>query len=98
MNVALVERDAVGVTRLNRGCIPVKAFLETAAVHRHVEHSVDFGIESSAPTVNFAVTQARKARIVDGLVKGIGGLCKSRKVSVFNGTGSLGAKPHRARR
>ena len=91
LNVALVERDALGGTCLNRGCIPAKAFLETAAVHRHVKHAADFGIEASSPKVNFAVTQARKQKIVDGLVKGIGGLCKSRKVSVFNGTGSLGA-------
>ena len=91
LNVALVERDALGGTCLNRGCIPAKAFLETAAVHRHVEHAADFGIEASSPKVNFAVTQARKRKIVDGLVKGIGGLCKSRKVTVFNGTGSLGA-------
>lgn len=91
MNVALVERDALGGTCLNRGCIPAKAFLETAAVHRHVQHSADFGIESSPPVVNFAVTQARKSKIVEGLVKGIGGLCKSRKVAVFPGTGSLGA-------
>lgn len=91
MNVALVERDALGGTCLNRGCIPAKAFLETASVYRHVAHAADFGIESSAPVVNFATTQARKKKIVDGLVKGIGGLCKSRKVTVFNGTGSLGA-------
>ena len=91
MNVALVERDALGGTCLNRGCIPAKAFLETASVFRHVAHAAEFGIEASAPAVNFATTQARKAKIVDGLVKGIGGLCKSRKVTVFNGTGSLGA-------
>ena len=91
MNVALVERDALGGTCLNRGCIPAKAFLETAAVHRHVQHAADFGIEAGTPAVNFAVTQARKRKIVDGLVKGIGGLCKARKVTVFAGTGSLGA-------
>ncbi|MGA1648099.1 MAG: FAD-dependent oxidoreductase, partial [Ilumatobacteraceae bacterium] len=91
MNVALVERDALGGTCLNRGCIPAKAFLETAAVNRHVAHAADFGINTSSPSVDFAVTQARKRKIVDGLVKGIGGLCKSRKVTVFNGTGALGA-------
>ena len=91
VNVALVERDALGGTCLNRGCIPAKAFLETASVYRHVAHAADFGINASAPSVDFAVTQARKRKIVDGLVKGIGGLCKSRKVTVFNGTGSLGA-------
>jgi dihydrolipoamide dehydrogenase len=91
LRVALVEKDALGGTCLNRGCIPAKAFLETAAVKRHVEHSADFGIQSSAPTVEFAVTQARKQKIVAGLVGGIAAMCKGRKVEVFNGTGRLGA-------
>jgi dihydrolipoamide dehydrogenase len=92
LNVALVEKDALGGTCLNRGCIPAKAFLETAAVKRHVDHSSDFGIESGGTaTVDFARTQARKQGIVDGLVKGIAAMCKGRKVEVFNGVGALGA-------
>ncbi len=91
LSVALVEKDALGGTCLNRGCIPAKAFLETAAVKRHVEHSADFGIQSSAPTVEFAVTQARKQKIVAGLVGGIAAMCKGRKVEVFDGIGRLGA-------
>ncbi len=92
LNVALVEKDALGGTCLNRGCIPAKAFLETAAVKRHVDHSSDFGIESGGTsTVDFARTQARKQGIVEGLVKGIAAMCKGRKVEVFNGVGALGA-------
>ena len=91
LNVALVEKDALGGTCLNRGCIPAKAFLETAAVKRHVQHAGEFGIEASEPAVNFAVTQERKQKIVKGLVGGIAAMCKGRKVEVFNGTGSLGA-------
>lgn len=92
LKVALVEKDALGGTCLNRGCIPAKAFLETAAVKRHVDHSSDFGIESGGvASVDFARTQARKQGIVDTLVKGIAAMCKGRKVEVFNGTGSLGA-------
>lgn len=91
LKVALIEKDALGGTCLNRGCIPAKAFLETAAVKRHVDHAGDFGIATAAPTVDFAITQARKQRIVAGLVGGIGAMCKGRKVEVFNGTGSLGA-------
>lgn len=90
MQVALIEKDALGGTCLNRGCIPAKAFLETAAVKRHVDHSADFGVESGEPSVNFAVTQARKQKIVAGLVGGIAAMCKGRKVEVFNGVGSLG--------
>ena len=91
VKVALVEKDVLGGTCLNRGCIPAKAFLETAAVKRHVQHAADFGIESNAPSVNFAITQKRKQGIVDGLVKGIAGMCKNRKVEVFDGVGSLAA-------
>ena len=54
VKAALVEMDALGGTCLNRGCIPAKAFLETAAVHRHVAHAADFGIEASKPSVNAA--------------------------------------------
>ena len=61
LQVALVEMDALGGTCLNRGCIPAKAFLETAAVKRHVDHAADFGIEAGGPpSVNFARTQERK--------------------------------------
>ncbi|MDQ3468470.1 MAG: FAD-dependent oxidoreductase, partial [Actinomycetota bacterium] len=91
VKVALVEKDALGGTCLNRGCIPAKAFLETAAVHRHVQHAAEFGIDASAPIVNFAVTQQRKQKIVAGLVGGIAAMCKGRKVEVFNGVGRLGA-------
>ena len=89
LSVALVEKDKLGGTCLNRGCIRAKAFLETAAVHRHVQHAADVGIESSSPQVRFEVTQARKQKIVAGLVAGIGAMCKARKVTVFNGEGSL---------
>ena len=91
MKVALVERDTIGGTCLNRGCIPAKAFLETAAVQRHVAHAAEFGVEVAGSTLNFAVSQARKARIVDGLVKGLTGLTKSKKVTYILGTGSLEA-------
>ena len=91
LNVALVEMDDIGGTCLNRGCIPAKAFLETAAVQRHVAHAAEFGIESSAPVVNFAMAQARKQKIVDGLVKSLTGFMKSKKITILNGVGSLGA-------
>jgi dihydrolipoamide dehydrogenase len=91
LSVALVEKDVLGGTCLNRGCIPAKAFLETAAVKRHVDHSSDFGIDSGDAKVDFARVQERKQGIVAGLVGGIAAMCKNRKVEVFNGVGSLGA-------
>lgn len=89
MSVALVERDTIGGTCLNRGCIPAKAFLETAATNRHVAHASEFGINTNATGIDFSVSQARKVRIVEGLVKGLTGLTKSKKVTYLLGTGSL---------
>jgi dihydrolipoamide dehydrogenase len=60
-------------------------------MQRHVAHAAEFGVEVAGSTLNFAVSQARKARIVDGLVKGLTGLTKSKKVTYFLGTGSLEA-------
>lgn len=90
LRVALVEKDSLGGTCLNRGCIPAKAYLETAAVQRHVAHAGEFGIESSAPVVNFGTAQARKQKIVDGIVKSLGAFMKSKKITILEGVGSLG--------
>ncbi len=91
LNVALVEKGSLGGTCLNRGCIPAKALLESAAVQRHVAHAGEFGIESSAPIVNFGTIQARKQKIVDGIVKSLGAFMKSKKITILDGVGALGA-------
>jgi dihydrolipoamide dehydrogenase len=90
LKVAVVEKGEMGGTCLNRGCIPAKAYLETAAVQRHVAHAGEFGIESSAPVVNFGTSQARKQKLVDGIVKGLTSFMKSKKITILTGTGSLG--------
>jgi dihydrolipoamide dehydrogenase len=92
LNVALVERDKVGGTCLHRGCVPAKEFLETAHVRRTLEHAADFGITTKNVQVDFSVSQARKNEIVDRLYKGVSGLLKGRKVTIFEGTGQLGAE------
>lgn len=91
MKVALVERDKVGGTCLHRGCIPAKELLETAHVFRTVADAKEFGVQVDAPSVDFGVSQARKQKVIDNLHKGLQGLLKARKVTIFEGTGTLGA-------
>ncbi|MFT7476478.1 MAG: dihydrolipoamide dehydrogenase [Verrucomicrobiales bacterium] len=87
LNIALIEKSKLGGTCLNVGCIPAKELLETAAVFRTVRHAAAFGVNASEPTIDFAVTQVRKQGVVDTLVKGLAGLLKHRKVTVFDGMG-----------
>ncbi len=89
LNVAVVEKDKVGGTCLHRGCIPAKEFLETATVFRTVAGAKEFGVQAEQPTIEFAVSQARKQKVVDQLWNGLQGLMKQRKITVVNGTGSL---------
>ncbi|MEE9416021.1 MAG: dihydrolipoyl dehydrogenase [Acidimicrobiales bacterium] len=92
LDCALVEMGNLGGTCLNVGCIPAKELLETAAVFRTVNHAKDFGVNPGGEiTVDWSTTMARKQAIVDQLVGGLGGLLKSRKVTVYNGTGTLGS-------
>ena len=89
LSVAVVERDKLGGTCLHRGCIPAKEFLETAAIFRTVRHAAEFGVQTSEPTIDFSVSQARKQKVVNGLWQGLQGLAKRRKVTVVAGTGTL---------
>ena len=89
LSVALVEKDRLGGTCLVRGCIPAKTWLQAASVYQTVARSSEFGIESSEPVLNWPAALARKNQIVDGLVKGLTGLLKTRGVEVHNGFGRI---------
>ncbi len=91
LDIALVEFDKVGGTCLHRGCIPAKELLETAHVFRTVGHADRFGVGTTAPTLDVATMMGRKQEVVETLFKGLSGLLKARKVTVFNGIGSLRA-------
>ncbi len=91
LDIALVEAQRVGGTCLHCGCIPAKELLQTAEVYRTVGHAADFGVQSSEPTLDMSVTQARKQQVIDRLTSGLESLLKGRKVTVVPGTGTLAA-------
>jgi dihydrolipoamide dehydrogenase len=91
LSIALVEKHRIGGTCLNVGCIPAKELLETASVRRAIEGAAAFGLTTSEPELDFSVTQARKQSVIDGLIGGLTGLLKKRKVTVYDGIGTLHA-------
>ena len=91
LDIALVERAKVGGTCLHVGCIPAKELLETAAVRRAIAGAGDFGISAKFKGIDMSVVQDRKNGVIDRLTSGLAGLLKGRKVTVFDGTGSLQA-------
>jgi len=91
LNIAMIERNKLGGTCLNVGCIPAKELLETAATYLHVAEAKEYGINAGEPSLDWAVSLARKDSIVSGLVSGLGTMLKGRKVTVLDGHGRLHA-------
>ena len=91
LNIGLVEKHKMGGTCLNVGCIPAKELLETAALKRHIDHAEMFGINVGETSLDWTRTLSRKQGIIDQLVGGVTGLLKNRKVTIFDGIGTLGA-------
>ncbi|MFH1329964.1 MAG: dihydrolipoyl dehydrogenase [Actinomycetota bacterium] len=89
LSVALVERDLVGGACLHRGCVPTKAWLETAGVFAEVAGAAEFGVVAAPPGLDWGRARERKGRIVDQLHRGLGGLLRQRGVEVLAGTGRL---------
>jgi dihydrolipoamide dehydrogenase len=87
--VAIVEKDdRLGGTCLNRGCIPSKALLESAAVMDRVNRSEEWGIRASGE-VDWPKVLDAERHIVEKKVSGLTGLIKARKIDVIEGRGRL---------
>lgn len=91
LSVGLVERDKLGGTCLNRGCIPSKALLETAdLLHRVGEQGAEFGLAGhDGIGLDYAALGKRRDAVVDKHVSGVEFLMKKNKVTVLRGNGVL---------
>ncbi|CAN5881381.1 dihydrolipoyl dehydrogenase [soil metagenome] len=91
MSVALVEKESyLGGTCLNWGCIPTKAFLQSALMLNNLKHHGEqFGIVADGVEFDFSKANEHKNQVVGQLQKGVQGLMKKNKIQVFTGTGSF---------
>ena len=93
MKVVLVdEREVLGGTCLNIGCIPSKALLESSELfYRMRTHAGDHGIvvPEGGVSLNLKTMMARKQDVVNQLTGGIAALMKARKVEVIRGRGTV---------
>lgn len=85
----VVEKNELGGTCLNRGCIPTKALVAAAETLAKVKHAQEFGIEIDGYSVNLSQMMERKNKVVEKLVTGIHFLFKKNKVQLIKGTGKL---------
>ncbi len=86
---AIIEREWLGGTCLNCGCIPTKTLIAGAEVYQKILHADTFGINVGKPEIDYPAMKTRKDGVVDTLKSGIGSLLKAHGVTVFEGSGSF---------
>ncbi|MGE0199614.1 MAG: dihydrolipoyl dehydrogenase [Candidatus Melainabacteria bacterium] len=94
--VTVVEKEAVGGTCLNWGCIPSKALIHAAGVYETMQHASTFGIHADNLRVDMATLQQWKDGVVNKLTGGIRQLFKAHGIQHFTGTATV-AGPHAVR-
>lgn len=92
--VTVIEREYLGGTCLNWGCIPSKAMIASVDAYQHVKHAGDFGvIVEGEVKMDFAKMSARRDKIVQTLRGGVGMLFKKNKITHVEGHATL-KDPH----
>jgi dihydrolipoamide dehydrogenase len=88
-NVTLVEKDALGGTCVNRGCIPTKALIQTANLLYEMGRAGEYGIMVKEYALDFIKASERKEKIVRQLRDGVGYLMKKNNITVIKGAASM---------
>ena len=84
--VTVIEKQHLGGTCLNVGCIPTKCLLHSAELLESIKtQSADIGVKVSGAEVNFPQVIAHKNAISQKLTSGIAGLFKLNKVTKLDG-------------
>ncbi|MHB1131215.1 MAG: dihydrolipoyl dehydrogenase [Chloroflexota bacterium] len=87
--VVVIEKEKIGGTCLNVGCIPTKALVASAEALELTRHAKEFGVEVGEVGFNFAAIMERKQKVVNQMVGGVAQLFKMHKIDVIQGTGKI---------
>ncbi|MCK5805082.1 MAG: dihydrolipoyl dehydrogenase [Lentisphaeria bacterium] len=80
--VVLFEKNEVGGTCLNVGCIPTKTLLRSAKSLAECKDAAKYGVTVAAPTLDMKAVQERKQQVVSTLVKGVRSMLKNAGVEM----------------
>jgi dihydrolipoamide dehydrogenase len=87
--VVLVEKNMLGGTCLNWGCIPTKALLACAEALELIKDADEYGIKVADPVPDLKAMVERKEKISAQLRNGIGQLLKANKIDLVMGAARL---------
>jgi len=86
MKTALVEKEALGGTCLNWGCIPTKSLLRNAEVIHLLSRGRAFGFSFDNLVVDYALAHKRSRQVVMRQNRRVMALMKNTGVTIYEGT------------
>jgi len=89
LSVAIVERDQMGGTCLNRGCIPTKALCRNAEVINLMREAEVWGLKTGEMTFDYAPVFERKEAVVKQLREGVEMLMGAPGITAIKGEAIL---------
>ncbi len=87
--VVLIEKDSIGGTCLNVGCIPTKALLHSAKLLEESKNFSDYGIDIEIKGYKWKRIQEKKSLVVNQLVSGVRKLLEISKIQIIKGEASF---------
>ncbi|UCE82852.1 MAG: dihydrolipoyl dehydrogenase [Deltaproteobacteria bacterium] len=87
--VCIIEKELVGGTCLNWGCIPTKAMYKSAVLFEQMRNAEAFGLSCDRPLAHLDKIVSRNQQIVAELREGVERLFKKHKVNLIVGTGQV---------
>lgn len=90
--VVIIEKDSLGGTCLNYGCIPTKSLVRSSEIFHNMKHADDFGLEATNVNVNMKKVIERKDSVVEELKSGIEYILGKREVTIVKGEGKILSK------
>jgi len=91
--ILLIEKQHMGGTCLNVGCVPTKTLLNSAKQYVHAKEAGKFGINAQGVTYDWKAVQNWKTEVVTKLRSGIESMMKRYGVETVNGTGEIISPP-----
>lgn len=86
LTTALVEKESLGGTCLNWGCIPTKSLLMNAEVAHFLGKGRNFGFKFDNLELDYGVAHSRSRKVVMRQTKRVAFLIKNNNISLFEGT------------
>lgn len=87
--VAVIEKEELGGTCLNRGCIPAKTLLHASGLYRRLQEAQAEGLSVSEAHVDMTRLQERRLEVISFLREGIAIQFRKKGVALFSGTGRI---------